>query len=72
MDAGCLSRDLAIDFQETKNLAASAGIEPTLTESKSVVLPLDELAMEIEVGFEPTFIGFAVQALTIQVLDHSQ
>ena len=37
----------------TKKLDAPAGFEPTQTESKSVVLPLDERAVVGDQGIEP-------------------
>ena len=42
-----------INHSPTSPLDAPAGLEPTLTESKSAVLPLDEGAMVRDDGFEP-------------------
>ena len=65
---------IAQNGKNTNNgvLAFPAGFEPTLSESKSDVLPLNDGNMALAVGFEPTDVSaYCFQDSRHKPLDHT-
>lgn len=47
-------------------LAKAPGIEPGFAGLEAAVLPLHYTHMEVTIGFEPTYYGFAIHCLAIR------